>query len=241
MTNSQESDARKLPLSPKYVVKSHSDEEEPTKEQTEDSIHSPCGIHNVSDKEEPTEDKPMEDEPKENESKEKEPKEDASEEPPENKIYGLVNQNGDEEELAWRAVSDDNEPFREEVPKVNEYSHTIENRGTKRKRESVEMINEAFEAKVEILNEYGDKLEELNITKDTLHKATRPWTVIVDTGKGMIEEMVFVANRAKSVAYYVIDRAKQRPEPSKKLCECKTQEQEDEEKSDEEKKDDQEK
>nr|GEW18700.1 retrovirus-related Pol polyprotein from transposon TNT 1-94 [Tanacetum cinerariifolium] len=64
MTNSQESDARKLPLSPRYVVESYSDEEEPTEEPTEDSIHSPHGIQNVSDEEEPTEDEPIEDEPK---------------------------------------------------------------------------------------------------------------------------------------------------------------------------------
>nr|GEU48918.1 hypothetical protein [Tanacetum cinerariifolium] len=71
LATSQESDARKLPLSLKYVVESYLDEEEPT----EDSIDSLHGIHNVSDEEEPTqdeyiEDEPMEEEPKEDESKE---------------------------------------------------------------------------------------------------------------------------------------------------------------------------
>nr|GEU37992.1 hypothetical protein [Tanacetum cinerariifolium] len=142
--------------------------------------------------EEPTEDEPMEDERKEL---------------LENRINGLVYHNGDEEKLVWRVVSGDAELVEEEIPWMNEDSHTNESSGTKRKRECVAMINEAFEAKVEILNEYGDKLKELKITKDTLeniegelqkmrceldalHKATRttPWAVKVkDTGKGVTE------------------------------------------------------
>nr|GEV79167.1 hypothetical protein [Tanacetum cinerariifolium] len=165
MTNSQESDARKLPLSVRYVVESYPDEEEPIEEPTEHLTLSPFGIQHVSVKVEPIDDEPIEDEliedepiedepiedepmkdesmrdePREDEPMEDEPLEDAAKEPLEIKTNGLVYHNGDEEELA----------------------------GTKRKREFVAMINEAFEAKVEILNEHDDRLEDLKITKDTL-------------------------------------------------------------------------
>nr|GEY50060.1 hypothetical protein [Tanacetum cinerariifolium] len=251
MTNSQELDARKLPLSPRYVVESYSDEEEPTEEPTEDSTLSQRGILNVSIEEEsiedepmedepmedeqiedeptedePTMDEPMEEEPEEDESKEEEPKEDANEEPSENRIYGLVNQNDDEEEVAWRAVSDDDEPFNKEVPKEKG-----KGKGSVR----------AEDHKRRTLQNIKGVLEKMRGELDTLHQGTRLWTVKVqDTRKEMIEGMVSLANKAKSVVYYLIDWAKERPEPSKKLHKHKTKDQEDEEKKDEEDMDDQE-
>nr|GEV72812.1 hypothetical protein [Tanacetum cinerariifolium] len=140
----------------KYVVESYSDEEEPTEEPTEDSIHSPRRIQNVSDEEEPTEDEPMEDEPREDE-----PMED-----------------GDEEDLVWRVVSNDVEPVNEETPQMNEDSHINESRGKKRKRECVAMINEAFKDKVEILNENGNKIKELKITKGALQTIKVEMTIV---------------------------------------------------------------